>query len=89
MINQSSFIYTSALILIYRYFPADFQQTTTVNSPGGLGPQALNSLMFYDPMIQFLWNYVLLLYEKWLLDQVIILHMPWQLSCHGMCKSVT
>ena len=27
--------------------------------------------------------------KKWLSHQVITLHMPWQLSCHGMCKFMT
>ena len=32
-------------------------------------------------------KYVVLLDEKLCSDQVKILHMPWQLSCHGMCKA--
>ena len=31
----------------------------------------------------------LLWHEKWWPDQVIILHISWQLSCHDMCKIVT
>ena len=33
-------------------------------------------------------NLVKIYGEKWWPDQVIILHMPWQLSCHSMCKIV-
>ena len=39
-------------------------------------------------IIQILKNFILLLLEKWLSNQVTIVHMSWQLSCHDMYKIV-
>ena len=53
---------------------------------GLLGPI---SLAVYELLIKILYDYLLLiLHDKWSSDQVPILHMSWQLSCHDMCKFV-
>ena len=39
--------------------------------------------------IQILYFNTLLWHRKKWCDQITILHMPWQLSCHGMCKIET
>ena len=44
--------------------------------------------MFNELIVQVFKKIVLFLLKKWS-DQVPILHMPWQLSCHDMCKIVT
>ena len=53
----------------------------------------INTNMTRDPSYTTLWDHppnlaknVLLLHGKQWSHQVKILHMPWQLSCHGMCK---
>ena len=51
--------------------------------------QGTMSQKIYELIIQISWKYMLPFFEKLLSDQVTILHMPWQLSCHGMCKFVT
>ena len=47
------------------------------------------SQRIYELMIQILSKFMLYLFENWSSDQVIILHMSWQLSCHDMCKIMT
>ena len=49
----------------------------------------LISQWVYELIIQSLWICLLLLHDIQWSDQVTILHMPSQLSCHGMCKIVT
>ena len=43
----------------------------------------------YELMIEISWKFSLSQFRFSWADQVIILHMPQQLSCCGMCKIVT
>ena len=43
----------------------------------------------YELINEILWKLILLWFWVWWFNQVRILHMPWQLSCHGMCKILT
>ena len=44
-----------------------------------------NHLVF-EFIIELLWKFFFLYWLFLWSNQVTILHMPWQLSCHGMCK---
>ena len=44
-----------------------------------------NPLFFHPNLIKFDGSDVLLSFWFWLTDLHKILHMPWQLCCHGMC----
>ena len=43
-----------------------------------------------DPFQKYkIWKLILLLFWIWRSNHIIILHISWQLCCHGMCKIVT
>ena len=47
------------------------------------------SSQFMGSLMKSCNKYKLLFLHNWWSDQVMILHMPWQLSCHDMCKIMT
>ena len=51
--------------------------------------QVLVSQRVYELTIKILWNCMLFSLQKQWSDQVTILYMSWQLSCHDMYKFVT
>ena len=53
-----------------------------------LGCQCVVSLKVKNSQLKFSWHYEHEFCLYWLFDHIAILHMPWQLSCHGICKKV-
>ena len=58
-------------------------------SQAGVWTLGTHLTKFYELIIQILWNGFLLLFWYQLFQQLKILHMSWQQSCHGICKILT
>ena len=85
--------------MLWHNAPLDMKsglQTSDSNTPGIDHWPSWHDPMSRDRFTKSLWAHDTKLVEicfasdmkKWWLDHSTIVHMPWQLSCHGMCKNV-
>ena len=90
--------YTSdALVTFHEFWVADMNFSLTLlgqfledmEAYTEVGPVGLLNPVFYELIIQIWSRYVLLFHENSWSDQVMILHMPRQLSCRGLCRIMT